>query len=142
MQYITIIVLLLIACLVDWGFLTNEITSYPMWCVKDASYKSGKLCYTNRHKRYRIDKKDNLVVHWVDGFKGSAWRDTNCVIVDRKNWNCKNKDNESFGFEDGGYFVYSPSEIVMEHEKEITYIPKFYVIYLYWKNYLGWDKLN
>jgi hypothetical protein len=121
----SIILVLLVLYIVDWGFLKNEVTSYEIMCPDD--YDG---CYTLRYSRYKIDIDKQKVIHWVEGFSPDTI--DGCSIINRKNWKCEwNDSSAEFGFRKGTYFSYSLKENVSDmFDDEIHGVSRFtYLLY-------------
>lgn len=124
-----VIVILLIIIFFDWGLLKSEITAYPINCPSDLDY-----CYSLRYTRYKIDKRNQEVIYWTEGFLPEKL--TNCAIVNRSNWSCKYNDGSAeFGFTNGTYYNYSLiTDNLEELTKDIRYVSRIEYYYIQFFN--------
>lgn len=116
MGLLCVVVVIAVVYLTDFGFLHQRITSYPIECVE--SSEDGKLiCDLSRPTNYYTIKKDQIVIDSTKyNFNGVSHGNTiyrNCVVVDRKNWECK--DDSELGLEGGSYFGFTKGNYYYKH---------------------------
>jgi len=94
-----IYVILFALAWIDWGFIKHEITAYPIHCAHQVGLtgQCDNVDFALRTTTYKIDKKNQAVLNWVQGFE--VYKLTNCAIRNRKNWTCQYSDSDTeFGF--------------------------------------------
>jgi len=97
--------LLLIIYAVDWGFLKGEISNYPLSCSQDlVDYSCQERYFTLNYFVYKPSQSKQEVVSWMPGFSGID-RYKNCIVINRRNWECTYDDGSGkFGFHGGSYW--------------------------------------
>jgi hypothetical protein len=86
-----------------------------------------------RFTRYKIDKRNQKVIYWTQGFPPNTV--TNCTILNRRNWKCRYDDESAeFGFSGGEYYEISlePSEIIDELTKHQSSVSRLEYLNLQW----------
>lgn len=93
--------------MIDLGFLKSEITAYPISCYQNENNDSE--CYQLYKKVFKVNTDNQTVVRDWEDLGLTLFED--CVIKNRKNWQCKNYSEyskryspETFGFRNGVYF--------------------------------------
>jgi hypothetical protein len=90
---------------VDWGFLTDKITDYPLYCKGQSS---GNTCVGSWVKgepvTYTVNKHVQFVIRQSDG--NPPDRLSGCAVIDRANWKCNGNAAGDFkvGFSNGEFW--------------------------------------
>jgi len=114
-------IVIVVAAVIDWGFVKSEITNYPLQCRE--SVRAGaceNIEYGLRKITYKVMPDRQEVMHWVQGFP--VERLTKCAVRDRKNWSCTFNDGSAeFGFNGGAYWerTITPGALSAWIEKEV-----------------------
>ena len=111
--------------LIDFGFLSSEITEYPVQCKEKPS---GNYCknpeYQLNKTVYKVIKDRQEVIAKSEGFP-QLQKYTDCAVIDRKNWTCKADDGSwEFGFSDGEFYriLYTGKEYNVYYVSRLEYI--------------------
>ena len=110
---------------IDWGFLRNEITDYPLLCEDAGEQGTCRRVGAPLHRRtFKVMVDRQEVVYWWELGVGHARpeRLTRCAVRDRRNWVCRYPDESAaFGFSSGAYWetILKPTYMVGTDKREL-----------------------
>jgi len=89
-------VVIFVIASIDWNIFDSKVTVYEISCLDenyDDECDDEYVLMLAVHYRPIIEKQQ--VVMWTDG---PVTKYTNCIIANKKNWNCERKDGSEFGY--------------------------------------------
>ena len=127
---ICLIIYFVVDAVVDWGFLRDEITQYPVLC-KEKIYlgRCKNIEYTLNPTTYKVNKEKQEVLLYTPPLSSLMQKLTNCVVWDRKNWRCSFIDNSAeFGFSNGRFWEYVTPfnmDLVKDQGERTYYVSRY-----------------
>jgi hypothetical protein len=122
---VVIYVAIVIFAAIDWGFIRNEVTKYPLLCEHAIEHGTCKrVAFPLNPTTFKVMTDRQEVVYWThlgpDFIRPE--RLTKCAVRDRYNWSCRyNDESAELGFSSGAYrqTILKPAYMVGIDTKEM-----------------------